>query len=424
MSKRRQSKQLQIVFLGRSERSDGGYRRTRYIIDGQACEPTRFIGFNLAERFKPNRLLILGTPGSMWDCLLTETGQVAKLGQLDMLELVSQVDDECVDAEMLARIQPLVAEAMGIEDTRLALMGTGMDLAGQVDLLTTIAAHVDPGWRVNLDITHGLRHLPMIAMLSAMHLRASKPDVTIGRLSYASFRRGVDGHGEGELVDLSGAVQIADWVAAIETFRRTGQYRELVPLLKADLGRALTDPLEKVAFHEETMDFDGALESLREFAGLLGTESFQGPSRLVEDMLTERLDWAMQGSLFQRQRVAAWTALGQGRYTRAILLGAEAVATRYLEETGRPVHSKQLRKDLTALIHDERRLSPKTWRHFNDLRELRNFQAHIGHAGQQLRDWMRSPSSLEGKLRQLFKALLDSPRLVQDEGFRAKRSAS
>ena len=37
MSNRRHSKQLQIVFLGRSERSDGGYRRTRYIIDGVAC---------------------------------------------------------------------------------------------------------------------------------------------------------------------------------------------------------------------------------------------------------------------------------------------------------------------------------------------------------------------------------------------------
>ncbi len=413
MSNRRQSNQLQIVFLGRSERSDGGYRRTRYIIDGEVCQPTRFIGFNLAERFKPNRLLILGTPGSMWDCLLTETGQVSKLGQLDMLELVSQVDDECVDAEMLARIQPLVAESMGIEDTRLALMGTGMDLAGQVDLLTTIAAHVEPGWRVSLDITHGLRHLPMIAMLSAMHLRASKPDVTIGRLSYASFRRGVDGHGEGELVDLSGAVQIADWVAAIETFRRTGQYRELVPLLKADLGRALTDPLEKVAFHEETMDFESALSSLREFAELLGTESFQGPSRLVEPMLTERLGWAMQGSLFQRQRVAAWTALGQGRYTRAILLGAEAVSTRYLEETGRPVDARHLRKDLASVVFQDRRLDPKTMRHFNDLRDLRNFQAHTGQAGKNLRDWMRTPSKLDGKLRQLFKALLDCPRLVQ-----------
>ena len=413
MSNRRQSRQLQIVFLGRSERSDGGYRRTRYVVDGHACKPTRFIGFNLAERFKPNRLLILGTPGSMWDCLLTETGQVAKLGQLDMLELVSQVDDECVDAEMLARIQPLVADAMGIVDTRLALMGTGMDLAGQVDLLTTIAAHVEPGWRVSLDITHGMRHLPMIAMLSAMHLRASKPDVTIGRLSYASVHhRGADGQGEGELVDLSGAVQIADWVAAIETFRRTGQYRELVPLLKADLGRALTDPLERVAFHEETMDFESALGSLREFAELLGTESFKGPSRLVEDMLTERLGWAMQGSLFQRQRVAAWTALGQGRYTRAILLGAEAVSTRYLEETGRPVDAKNIRKDLASLVYQERRLDRKTLQHFNDLRDLRNFQAHIGQAGKQLRDWMRTPSKLDGKLRQLFKALLDSPRLV------------
>ena len=359
----------------------------------------------------------------MWDCLLSETGQMAELGQLDMLELVSQVDEECEDEAMLVRIQPLVAGAMRVEDTRLALMGTGMDLAGQVDLITTIAAHVEPGWRVNLDITHGLRHLPMIAMLSAMHLRASKPDVTIGRLSYANFRRGADGQGEGELVDLSGAVQIADWVGAIETFRRTGQYRELVPLLKADLGRALTDPLEKVAFHEETMDFDSALGSLREFGVLLGTESFQGPSWLVEDMLTERLDWALQGSLFQRQRVAAWTALGQGRYTRAILLGAEAVSTRYLEETGRLVDARNIRKDLTALINEERRLSPKTYRYFKDLRELRNFQAHIGHAGQQLRDWMRTPSSLDGKLRQLFKALLDSPRLTQEPAVRAEKPA-
>lgn len=99
--------------------------------------------------------------------------------------------------------------------------------------MAVIPANGESGWRVNLDITHGLRHLPMIAMLSAMHLRSSKPGVTIGRLSYANFRRGSDGMGEGELVDLSGAVQIANWIGAIETFRRTGQYRELVPLFKA-----------------------------------------------------------------------------------------------------------------------------------------------------------------------------------------------
>ena len=57
-----------VTFLGRTPKNAGGYRTTRYRFpDGSESESSAFLGWTLAKRLRPNRLIVLGTPGSMWD---------------------------------------------------------------------------------------------------------------------------------------------------------------------------------------------------------------------------------------------------------------------------------------------------------------------------------------------------------------------
>ena len=61
--------QTLISFLGRVPKTENGYRPTTYTFNSEPDEPTAFIGWTLHRRLKPDRLVILGTTGSMWDHL-------------------------------------------------------------------------------------------------------------------------------------------------------------------------------------------------------------------------------------------------------------------------------------------------------------------------------------------------------------------
>lgn len=62
-----------LTFLGRVPKSECGYQATRYDFgDGLADEPVAFFGWPLQRRVRADRLVVLGTAGSMWDPLFEE----------------------------------------------------------------------------------------------------------------------------------------------------------------------------------------------------------------------------------------------------------------------------------------------------------------------------------------------------------------
>ena len=58
-----------VSFIGRSTRRNaaGGYEPTRYKFPNGEMESTAHFGWALMQRGKPDRMVILGTSGSMWD---------------------------------------------------------------------------------------------------------------------------------------------------------------------------------------------------------------------------------------------------------------------------------------------------------------------------------------------------------------------
>ena len=70
-----------LTFLGRV--SKAGYQTTCYDFgDGRQEPPTAFFGWSLQRRLTPDRLVILGTAGSMWDHLFERDPAFEAAGDL------------------------------------------------------------------------------------------------------------------------------------------------------------------------------------------------------------------------------------------------------------------------------------------------------------------------------------------------------
>ena len=82
-----------VTFLGRSPKEEGAYRATCYeFAEGDDCEPLAFFGWALQNRLQPERLVILGTRGSMWDHLFEGDFDFGNLAEEERLALAEGVE--------------------------------------------------------------------------------------------------------------------------------------------------------------------------------------------------------------------------------------------------------------------------------------------------------------------------------------------
>jgi len=86
-----------ITFLGRTpEETRGSYRTTRYYFGDSESESLAFFGWALQRRLRPNRLVVLGTPGSMWDHLFEGDIALGDAAEEDRLALVGEAERQAV----------------------------------------------------------------------------------------------------------------------------------------------------------------------------------------------------------------------------------------------------------------------------------------------------------------------------------------
>ena len=102
------------------------------------------------------------------------------------------------------------------------------------EIFTLVAGEVKEGDTIIFDITHGFRSLPFIALLSAAYLQEVKGAKLAGMV-YGAFEAG-DGT-ETPLFDLSGFLQIFDWMNGVRSFINhadAGEIRSLVQKITAN----------------------------------------------------------------------------------------------------------------------------------------------------------------------------------------------
>jgi CRISPR-associated Csx2 family protein len=367
-----------ISFLGKAAKDNGGqYRTANYNFNGH-IKTTRFFGLALAEVLTPERIVILGTSGSMWDVLFENFAESDQHAE-HWLKLGEAVANDSVGQGMLDICQDALSKQLGLP-CHLKLIPYGSEQAGQIDILQIMAEGIARGDTVSLDLTHGLRHLPMLGLLSAMYLQTAR-HVTIAGIYYGALDR--TQNGETPVMRLDGLLKIAGWITALHGFDQTGDIAPFAPLLVQEgVAPETAELLKTAAFHESVLNINQARKPLKTFAehtkaGLPGIAS------LFEDSLNERIRWKDQNTLYERQREKAWFYLAQGDYVRAAMMGYEAILTHQLQKNkpNAQVDDYDIRQEAKEdLEYELRRDNAKLWASYKLLRGIRNSLAHTNRA--------------------------------------------
>jgi len=393
-----------ITFLGRTPKGQTGYRKTRYRFpDGIETPETAFIGWSLHERLYPDRMVILGTSGSMWDYLV-ESIPLGDAGEAERLELQEATENKAVTQSLLTQITPLLQSALGGE-LKLLIIPYGQQENEQIELLQLMAEQVPPNAHVSLDVTHGFRHLPMLALMSALHLRVTR-NAQIADIYYGAYDPDT---GEAPIYDLSGLLRIADWVGALHTFDKDGDYGAFAPLLEQDgLSPSAVNYLRKAAYFERTFNVTNARTQLLGFATSLSA-GLPGIGRLFDEQLEARTEWHKGSDTYARQRELADFYLKQRDYPRAAIFAFEAFLTNLIaRDAGEREFDYDDREHAEREFRAGNRGKPSLRKSFQRLEKLRNTLAHGNPSkDQQVQRIVKDEERLHQELLRLMKRLLN-----------------
>jgi len=391
-----------ISFLGKARKGDGGkYRTANYDFQGETKE-TQFFGLGLSEVIKPDRLIVLGTTGSMWD-VFYEAFAESEQQEEHWMALSESVENNAVSEEQLTVCASDLSQKLGVE-CFLKIIPYGVNEAEQSNILEIMAADINEADTVSLDLTHGLRHLPMLGLLSAMYLQTAKHVAIEGIYSGALE---LTQNNITPVIRLDGLLKIADWINALHGFDKTGDIAPFSPLLQQEgMAPETADLLKIAAFHEGTLSITNARKPLKDFAKQTAG-NLPGIANLFSESLNERISWKDQNSIYLRQREKSLFYLQQRDYVRAAALGYEAVITQYLKKNNpsADVENYEVRDEVRKTI--ETQMSKPELPAYKLLRNIRNSLAHANRPNKgEIQSILSDESLLQKKLTELFTQML------------------
>lgn len=382
-----------ISLLGKSRLDpDTGYRTARYRYpDGQARE-VPFFGMGLKDCIQPDKLILVGTRGSMWDVFFDHQ----HVQDESILALIDAVPAEHVTQDMLAAPAQQLSERFGIP-VQCLLIPYAENETEQTQILLELAGAVQPGENIVLDVTHGFRHLPMLALVAARYLKYVRR-VQIQDVYYGALDMTPSG-GETPVLNLGGMLQMFDWVEALAAYGYSGDYSIFAHLFEADgMPADRAAMLGRAAYFERSsnpvqarQNLTGAFKHIQQHNGALG-QLFSAP-------LADNISWFKGESRADWELSLADLYLARQDYLRAIMFMQEGFISRAIW---------QQRGDLNNF--DERKSALDHWRatseDFRLLANLRNAMAHgVRPFNDNIRRLLLDEAKLAQKLRELRQSL-------------------
>lgn len=349
-----------ISFLGKQQK---GYRTANYRFDAGFAREVPFFGMALAEYLKPDRLILLGTSGSMWDVFFErESGIIDE----SLMQISEAAEQNQVTEAMLQTHAKKLSERLGYP-VDCQLIPYARDEKEQVAILMELADALTQSEKVTLDVTHAFRHLPMLALVAARYLKHVR-QVEVENIYYGALEMTPTGS-ETPVLRLGGMLKMLDWVEALATYDKDGDYGVFGQLLAEDgMEPARTALLEKAAFFERTSNPVRARETLTSvFATVETHEGNLG--RLFRDELVKRISWFRGPDRAEWERSLAKSYLDRRDYLRAATFMYEAFVTRAANAEKRNPNDFEQRK---AAYDQARKEKPDV----KNLEFLRNSLAH------------------------------------------------
>lgn len=383
-----------ISFLGKGQHPKTGYKEASYRFDDGVSRRVPFFGLALADYLKPRRLILVGTAGSMWDVFFEH--QSAR--DDDVLPLIDAVREERVDEDLLVANQEHLTRKVGIPVSCL-LISYARNSAEQLDILQKLGTTVPTGESVTIDVTHGFRHLPMLALVAARYLTHAR-SIKVDELYYGALEMTPsEKDSDTPVLKLGGMLQMLDWVEALATYEKDGDYGVFASLLEQDgMDAKHARQLDQAAFLERASNPVGSkqiltsvFKSIDTHAGALG--------RLFRSELSQRIGWFRNGSRGDWELALADAYLERRDFLRAAIFFYEAFITRAVRHRGLDENIYQNREDTYERISSGNA-------QISSLKSLRNALTHgVRPSRKNISAILQDQDSLEKELKKLRREL-------------------
>lgn len=399
-------------FLGGvGRRSVGEYQKTTYrFADGFEHESS-FCTVSLLEWFRsrrpsdmPDRLVLFGTASSWWDSVgLTLAGPLDD----DLLALCETMfaaaQAKSVDDAMLRPLAARVSAALGL-DAQLRVIPFCDTVEEAAALVALMADTTRRGERLHVDITHSLRHLPLLSLLAGIVAESLK-GATVAGVYYGAFDR--ERAGPTPVLQLEGVLAATRWIRALAAYDASGDVGRLAGPVGAEVGAAAAADLARAAFAEKTMHLEAAAAPIaRTLAALGRTHGTLTP--LFVPAIRSALAWAGEADPVRLRVRLARQRLAAGDHGRAAIIACEAaVMTLWQEVGGSPdVDGEERQQELRRLLRAAGPAMHAEREAFAALKDVRNAFAHARPPHQKrARQAMASPRALDAFFAEVFATL-------------------
>ena len=310
----------------------------------------------------------------------------------------------------------------------------------QLETLAAMQKVIGSRDEVVLDLTQGMRHQPLIALLVALYLDRlpANKDVKIEGIYAASVQ--YDRHGnechEVPVRDLTSILDLAAWIFALGQFEASGDTGVFTEVLEADKNSGTAVKLlKKGARLERATRTEAAAKKIKEALQQLGATAdtpptLNGAGAAFAGRFAEALDWVHESDSFHQQRGLARRHLDHRDWLRAATLMYETCCIRLLDnmleekmterENKRFFKGKQYQQRHSAADNYANRNA--TWfapvpvqdrdafdqrvADFKLLTAIRNALAHAGEPDDAVEAVVAVPDDLHTELNRLYDALL------------------
>lgn len=396
-----------VSFLGKGRNSkQRGYRQANYDFGKGFSRDVPFFGLALAEYLKPQQLILVGTSGSMWDVFFEQQGS----SDDDVLNLMEAVEKECVNETMLIEHERHLSNKLGIP-VKCLLIPYAKTTPEQANILQDLAKVVQKGEKVTLDVTHGFRHLPMLALVAARYL-TQVADVKVEEVYYGALEMTV-GEEKTPVLRLGGLLSMLDWVEALATYKKDGDYSAFAYLLNAEKrdnddmntsDKTISfEKMGKAAFFERTGNPVKARETLNSV--FHAVENHEGVfSSLFRDELKNRISWFRGKQRDEWELSLADAYFERHDYLRATVFLYEGFVTRAAIKAKLDHNNFQEREEAFSKAKEGQPEEIKKL--IKDLKLLRNTLAHgVKANSQEIRSVIENETKLQEYWQQCRKKL-------------------
>ena len=309
------------------------YQRTTYEFPSKERHEESLFGLALlkemASKSPVDKLVVLGTSGSAWDNLITETGgSCPSLAQLNAAQAADAVTSDML-RPYFGLVQDNIKRKGWAQEVVLEIIPYGFEKAEQISLIEMLARHVNEGDQIVFDVTNGLRHFPLMGVQAAIVVKRLR-NAEIAGIWYGAYdhpRRRLEGIAPA--VRLDGFAHLTDWLETLGAFDADGNYARFSRLLKDDGASPRTAETLRVAgFREHVGDLAGAADKLLAFRAAANEESISGGARLFLPALLARTAWAEGDHAYWHYRELALASLEAEDLVRTARFAYEAALTR------------------------------------------------------------------------------------------------